>query len=189
MIIAKLIKPCKICLYNMEEDGGEIESFTLLKLTLQEHTTLIFKAVHLNKEIEYPLDGSIVIPYSGEDKLHQFWKELAMEHKKQNPADFVDLSHKFKTKILGTSCLIRDPAKHIIKIALRRGDDTVTINRLCIGNDIRERFFSDVKRTKLFKQTGKYMMDTNDLDIYTYWSKFMNDSFIMQSKDAKNPKN
>lgn len=189
MIIAKLIKPCKICLYDMEEYGGEIESFSLLKLSLLEYTTLIYKAARLDKEIEYPLDGSIVIPYSGEDELHHFWKELALEHKRKNPADFVDVSHKFKTKILGTSCLIRDPAKHIIKIALRRGDDTVTINRLCIGNNIRERFFSDVKRTKLFKQTGKYMMDANDLGIYTYWTTFMNESFIMQSKDAKNSKN
>ena len=32
MIIGKLIKPCKICLYDLDKDGGEIESFSLLTL-------------------------------------------------------------------------------------------------------------------------------------------------------------
>lgn len=188
MIIAKLIKPCKICIYDMKTDGGEIESFSLLKLTLQEYTSIIFKATELNKGIEYPLDGSIVIQYSGKDELHQLWKDLATEHMKKSPKDFIDVSAEFKTKVLGTSCLIRDPTKHTIRIAKRDGNDKVTINRLCISNDVRERFFDDVKRTKLFKQTGKYVMDTQDLDIYTYWSKFINSSFIMQLRDLKQEK-
>ena len=33
MLIGKLIKPCKICLYETRKDGGEIESFSLLKLS------------------------------------------------------------------------------------------------------------------------------------------------------------
>lgn len=189
MLVAKLIKPCKICIYDMNEDGGELESFSLLKLSLQEYTSIVFKAVQLNKGIEYPLDGSIVIPYSGNDELHQLWKKLATEHMKQSPKDFIDVSAEFKTNVLGTSCLIRDPTKHIIRIAKRNGDDKVTINRLCISNDVRERFFNDVKRTKRFTKTGKYAMDTQDLDVYTYWSKFMNSSFIIQLKDLKNSVN
>lgn len=189
MLIAKLIKPCKICVSDMREDGGELESFSLLKLSAQEYTSIIFKAVQLNRGIEYPLDGSVVISYSGNDEIHQLWKGVATEHMKQSPKDFIDVSAEFKTNVLGTSCLIRDPKKHIIRIAKRNGDDKVTINRLCIGNNIRERFFNDVKRTKLFEKTGKYAMDTQNLDIYTYWSKFMNSSFIMQLKDLKNSVN
>lgn len=188
MIIGKLIKPCKICLFENNKDGGEIESFSLLKLTLTEYTALITTAIETSKTIEYPLDGSIVIQYSGNDEIHQQWKKLAVEHEKMSPVDFIDVSATFISKITGTSCLIRDPKKHIIRIALRNGDDKVTINRVCIDNSIRERFFNDVKTTQLFKKTKKYAMDTNDLTIYTYWSKYMNTSFIVQSKEERKNK-
>lgn len=188
MIIGKLIKPCKICLYTTSAEGGEIESFTLLKLNLQEYTSLLFKAINMQEGVEYPLDGSIVLKYSGNDELHQEWKNIAEAHMKNTPQNFVDVSKEFKSKISGTSCLIRDPKNHIIRIARRNGDDKVTINRLCIGNDIRERFFQDVKTSKLFKLTNKYAMDIGDMEIYTYWSKFMNSSFIEQSREAAEEK-
>lgn len=180
MLIGKLIKPCKICLYETRKDGGEIESFSLLKLSMKEFGELFAKAIELKKVIEYPLDDSIVIQYSGNDEIHQLWKELSVEHKKVNPANFVDVSAQFTSKITGTSCLIRDPKNHIIRIAYRNGDDKVTINRVCIDNEIRERFFNDVKTTKRYFKTKKYAMDTEDLNVYSYWSKYMNTSFIAQ---------
>lgn len=181
MIIGKLIKPCKICIYNEEERGGEIESFSLLKLSLQETVKLL----ELTKEKETCLDGSITIRYSGNDSIHKQWKTLAIEHAKRNPKEFLDVSAKFKSDITGTSCLIRDPIHHIIKIALRRGNDKITINRICIDNSIRERFFNDVKACILYKETGRFQMDTKDLDVYTYWSKFMNTSYIGQYGNYK----
>ena len=188
MIIGKLIKPCKICFFESRKDGGEIESFSLLKLSLEEFTKMLSKAIELKKEIEYPLDGSMVIQYSGNDELHQIWKNMAVDHEKNSPEQFIDVSAQFKTKIPGTSCLIRDPKKHIIRIALRDGNDKTTINRLCIDNSIRERFFYDVKTTKYYKTNKKFAMDTQDLQVYTYWSKFMNMSFINQYKDLKKDK-
>lgn len=186
MIIGKLIKPCKICLFQTEENGGEVESFTLLKFSFQESISIVAKALELNKVLEFPLDGSVVINYSGNDEVHQLWKELALNHEKNCPKAFIDVSAKFKTKISGSSCLIRDPQKHIIRIALRKGDDEVTINRVCIDNSIRERFFCDVKTTQYYFKTHKFAMDTADLNVYTYWSKFMNTSFINQFKESKN---
>ena len=52
-------------------------------------------------------------------------------------------------------------------------------------NDIRERFFYDVKLTNYYKKNNKFAMDTQDLEIYTYWSKFMNNSFIAQYKNQR----
>lgn len=188
MIIGKLIKPCKICFFESRKDGGEIESYSLLKLSLEEFTNLLLKAKDLGKEFEYPLDGSMVIQYSGNDELHQLWKTYAVEHEKNSPEQFIDVSAQFKTKISGSSCLIRDPKNHIIRIALRDGNDKTTINRLCIDNSIRERFFYDVKTTRYYKTHKKFAMDTQDLQTYTYWSKFMNMSFINQFKEYRNDK-
>lgn len=188
MIIGKLIKPCKICFYETRKDGGEIESFSLLKLSVGEFTQLLAKAIEMKKEIEYTLDGSSVIKYSGNDELHQLWKNIAVEHERTSPEQFIDVSAQFKTKVSGTSCLIRDPKNHIIRIALRQGNDKTTINRLCIDNSARERFFYDVKTTKYYKTKKKFAMDTQDLQIYTYWSKFMNTAFINQYKEQKSNK-
>ena len=52
MLIGKLIKPCKICLYETRKDGGEIESFSLLKLWMKEFGELFAKAIELKKVIE-----------------------------------------------------------------------------------------------------------------------------------------
>ena len=188
MIIGKLIKPCKICFYETRKDGGEIESFSLLKLSVGEFTQLLAKAIEMKQEIEFTLDGSKVIQYSGNDELHQLWKNLAIEHERTNPEQFIDVSAQFKTDITGTSCLIRDPVNHIIRIALRKGNDKVTINRICVDNSIRERFFYDVKLTNYYRKNNKFAMDTQDLEIYTYWTKFMNNSFINQYKNQKNKK-
>lgn len=181
MLFGKLIKPCKICIYEQKEDGREIESFSLLKLSLPEIYTLLSQ-IKENNIIECTLDNSIVIKYSGDDDIHKEWKKIAIEHTKNNPSNFRDLSKKYKTNIAGTSCLIRDPENHIIKIALRKGNDVCTINRICIDNDIRERFFQDTKVGKYFKQNKKYALDTQDLSIYTYWSKYMNSSYLEQSR-------
>ena len=188
MIIGKLIKPCKICLYDLDKDGGEIESFSLFKPSFNELSQILTKAIETKKEIEYPLDGSVVIKYSGNDEVHKVWKEIAVEHERNSPDQFLDVSAQFKTDIPGTSCLVRDPVNHIIKIALRKGSDKVTINRICIDNSIRERFFYDVKTSQYYKKNNKFAMDTNDLQTYTYWSKFMNTSFINQYKNQRSKK-
>ena len=183
MIFGKLIKPCKICLYEQKEDGGEIESFSLLKLSLHELAELLKLTSETN--VEYTLDGAVVVKYSGNDAIHKRWKDIAVEHSKRSPQDFVDVSAQFKSQIPGTSVLIRDPKKHIIRIAKRDGNDENTINRICIGNDIREKFFSDSKLCTMFKTLGKYAIDTRDLDTYKFWSKYMNSSFIFQYKESK----
>lgn len=191
MLFGKLIKPCKICIYEQKEDGGEVESFSMLKLSLQEVYYLFCTAFShyltegIEKNVDKSLDGSLVIRYSGNDDIHKAWKELAQNHLKTNPSNFRDISKKYKTDIPGTSCLVRDADKHIIKIAFRKGNDTCTINRMCIDNEIRERFFQDAKASKYFKQTKKYALDTQDLNTYTYWSKYMNSSYLEQSKRLK----
>lgn len=178
MLIGKLIKPCKICFYEQDQDNGEIESFSLLKLNIIEFIKLYSIAMVNNMVIEETLDNSIVIKYSGDDTLHQCWKELAMNHKTANPSNFTDVSKSFKSEIEGTSVLIRDPIKEIIRIAKREGNDTDTINRICISNKDREDFFYSAKRSKYFNDTGKYAISSDDAKIYEYWSIRMNNAYL-----------
>lgn len=179
MLVGKLIKPCKICLYEQEDDG-KIESFSLLKLDLLEAIELYNKGIENKSEIEYTLDKCVIIKYSGNDSVHQYWKELAVAHKAQNPAEFTDVSKAFKSNVAGTSVLIRDPIKQIIRIAKRDGDETNTINRMCIDNEIRERFFSDAKRSTYFRTNKKYAIDKIDKSIYDYWDIMINNMYVSQ---------
>ena len=181
-MIGRLIKPCRICLYE-QIDGGEIESFCLLKLSMGEVWEILSTVTNHPEKVNGMLDGSLVIDYSGkDDPVYKAWVKIALEHSKTEPKDFHDLSRKYKSTVPGSSVLVRDSKKHTIRIALRKGNDDCTINRLCISNDIRERFFQDVKHGTLYKETGKYIMDSRDYKVYSYWSKFMNNEYLLSTK-------
>lgn len=184
MIIGRLIKPCKICLFEQQEDDGKIESFSLLKLNLIEAINLFNKG----SEIEYTLDNSIVIKYSGNDSVHQYWKELAIAHRASNPTDFIDVSKSFKSTTPGTSVLIRDPIKQIIRIAKRNGDDTNTINRICIDDKDRENFFYDSKKSKYFLTNKKYAIDKEDSKLYKNWAIKMNNTYLYELNNQISPR-
>jgi hypothetical protein len=178
MIIAKLEKGFKLCVFNVTTDGSEKESYTLLKLSIKELNKLLTSAYNEGEGVsDLDADG-LLITYRGDGKTFALWKELVASHK-QNP-DFVaaNLSKEFLSAIPGTSCLIREPKAHVIKIALRKGNNTNTINRLCVSNLIRERFFADAKASDFYKNTGKYAIDTKDLNTYSYWSQYMNTCYL-----------
>lgn len=181
-MIGRLIKPCRICLYE-QDDGGEVESFCLLRLSMGEVWRILATVSNHSERVSGMLDGSLVIKYSDkDDPTYREWVRIALEHSKTEPRDFHDLSRKYKSVVPGTSVLVRDSRKHTIRIALRKGNDDCTINRLCISNDMRERFFQDVKRGTLFKETGRYIMDSRDQDVYSYWSRFMNNEYLLATK-------
>lgn len=188
MIIGKLVKPCKMCFFESRANGTEIESFSLLKLSFFEFTALLEMAVKTEHKIDYELNNVFTISYKGDDELHKLWKTLACQHDAISPEPFYDVSVKFPTLISGTSCLIRDPEKHSICIAYRKTNQNTSINRLCIDNSIRERFFNDCKTSILFKTTKRYAIDSRDGELYNYWSKYMNDSFIRQCKEYRKSK-
>ncbi len=189
MIIAKLTKPYKLVIFKAAEDGGEIESYSLLKLSPEQAAKLVYKAGELGDPIEYPTGDSVSIKYKSGDALHQLWKEWAEDnHKRQtqiNPGNKINISAEFESPIIGTSCLVRDPKKHIIRIALRKENNRTSINRVCIANNIKQRFFYDAKTSGHFSKYNKYAIDTDDLETYTYWSNYMNNSFINQYKEKK----
>ena len=189
MIIGKLMKPYKIVILDAAQNGSEMESYSLLKLSMQQAAQLIDKASELGDAIEYPLDGSVVLTYKSGDGLHTLWKSWAEEKHKEkvsiDPGNKINISAEFESPIDGTSCLVRDPKKHIIRIALRKENNKTSINRVCIPNDIKQRFFYDAKTSTHFAKNNKYAIDTDDLATYTYWSKYMNNSFVNQYKEKR----
>ena len=80
----------------------------------------------------------------------------------------------YKSKMLGTSKLVRIPSKQLIKIVRRKGknDCTNKPDVVCISNECRERFFSDVKKTEHYKNTKAFEMlySIEDKETYERWS-------------------
>lgn len=153
--------------------GSEIESFTLLHLNTEELNALL-SCVSDWKQDGEGFKVSHVSVYG--DKLDEVFKTIAVEHSKTNP-NFLDVTKKYTSQISGSSMLIRDPEKHVIKIAWRKGN-TCAINKLIIDNQKREQFFRDAKSCKCFIEKGKYFIDARDEVIYTYWSNYMNRKYI-----------
>ena len=180
MLYAKLVKPSSIQIYTKEEDGKELESYSLLKISILELLQILKHASE--KDISFN-ENSLTISFKNNKEVHTNFKAIANEHKTKHPNTFLDVSKKFNSTIVGTSVLVRDPEKHLIWIAKRKGNDLQNINRICITDKTREKFFQDVKVCKYFLENKKYIMDTRDNDIYSYWSKYMNNSYIEQLKE------
>ena len=111
------------------------------------------------------------------------YKAIANKHKQSNP-DFIDVSVKYELEmdaIPGTSVLVRDPEKQTIKVAYRKSTNfskACNINRLFINNAQRDAFFKDVVRGSYYKKTEKYILSSDDRDMYVKWSSFMNDRYF-----------
>ena len=79
----------------------------------------------------------------------------------------------YPSPMIGTSRLLRIPSKQIIKICKRKGksDNYNKQNSVCISNECRELFFSDVKKTEHFKTSHLYeLLNSNeDANIYNKW--------------------
>jgi hypothetical protein len=46
-------------------------------------------------------------------------------------------------------------------------------------------FFNDCKKSKLFKQSKIYGIDSRDEEIYSYWSEEINSCYLEESKKGK----
>lgn len=178
-MIAKKEVGSIIKIYKTE--SNEIESFTMLHINDEEFNKLL-------KAADWQMgDNNILIAkYEYKDPLDLLWKDLAVAHQKNNKR-FSDVSKGYESKVSGSSVLIRDPIKHIIRIGYRDGNNLNKINRVCIDNDRRDLFFRDCKKCAIYLKSGKYAIDLSDLDIYNYWSEYMNTLYI-RGRDSQSKK-
>ena len=80
---------------------------------------------------------------------------------------------KYISNIPGTSVLLRDKKKLVIRIAFRKNNNTTEINRVCISNAMREEFFATVKQTHGRPVTGNYCLYAEDGEPFRYWAEMM----------------
>lgn len=173
LIIAQKVKPNKIKLYRWAFD--EIESYSLLKISSEEaHLLIDADKEGWKNEIVHGINEYVreVTP-----AVDEVWLHLVALHKLNNP-DFTDVSKKYNLFIEGTSCLIRDPNTHTIRIAYRKKDQKCNINLLNIDNNHREEFFKDAKTSQMFRKEGKYAISIDDSLLYNKWSKYMNSTYL-----------
>ncbi len=184
LIIAQKIKPNKIKLYKWAFD--EIESYSLLKVTAEEAKDLIRADKDIwHNEIIHGVKEYVatVSPAINEVRL-----SMVAKHKLVN-SEFRDVSKKYKLDVDGTSCLIRDPNTHTIKIAYKKSNQYCNINLLHINNNIREKFFEDAHHSLYWKLEKKYGISVEDTLEYKKWSDYMNRCYIKATntkiKEAK----
>lgn len=175
-MIAQRIKP-GVILISKQEMNGNVESYTMLDVSKEDALELLFAS----NKVERTADG-FVIKYEDNELVSKMYKAIANKHQQSNP-NFMNVSQTYTLNdddIEGTSLLLRDPKKHIIKVCRRSttNSNKCNINRLFIPNKYRDRFFKDVQLCQRYKDTNKWEIDSRDVDIYTEWSNFMNDSYF-----------
>lgn len=178
LIIAQKVKPNKIKLYRWAFD--EIESYSLLKVTVDEAKELIRADKDgWHNEIIHGVNEYVreVSP-----AIQKVWLDMVAKHKENNP-EFRDVSKKYGIFMQGTSCLIRDPNTHVIRIAFRpKKDKLCNINLLYINDEQREQFFNDAHHSLYWKLEKKYGISVEDTAVYSKWSNLMNESYIKLTK-------
>ena len=151
-----------------------VESFSFIEIDSDDLASLLMCAEPKNiREVEH----GYKISYSTGDAIDSRYKKLAYDKTKAKPK--YDLSIRYESTIPGTSMLIRDATKHIIKIA-RRGNKRMSfgVNVAPIDDETRKRFFESCVRSKRHGLTGSYAIDASDFEEYSYWSKLMNRIFV-----------
>lgn len=177
-MIARKVKPGILEIIDVKSQD-EIESYTLLELSDKDAYLLATSAKKFSK------DGNVVtINYDSDDDTDKMFKAIANKHKEDNANNFIDVSKKYTIDedviIPGTSVLLRDAKKHVIRVCKRATTNSKegNINRLFVDNIIRDKFFDDVRKGQRHLQTNKWELDTQDEKEYAYWSNYMNQQYL-----------
>lgn len=185
-MIAQKIRP-GIILISKQEMRNNIESYTMLDISEEDAVELLFTSENVTKT-----NNGFEITYNESDLVNRMFKAIASRHSQSNP-NFADVSKKYRVDddyISGTSLLLRDPKKQIIKVCRRSttNSNVCNINRLFVPNKYRDKFFKDVVYGSRFQETGKYELDSRDYDLYSWWSDFMNTAYFGILEDLKKEK-
>lgn len=183
-----LLKKLKNNLYLLTECPKSTfvaESFTLIKIPEHERKTLLSLRWLENDTIT---STGFVERYMNDTCQHiEVIKTYFNEKAKNLDKDLVKTNNVYTKKIIsnvvGTSCLIRTSDRSKISIARRKPgkfQDETRINRVCIDDLTRNKFFQDVKVVKCGDPgKGGYYLSSGML-LFDRWNKLMDEMFLQQ---------
>ena len=90
----------------------------------------------------------------------------------------------FYTNVSGTACLIRRDG--CIRIAYRKGrsGNKVTPNRVCIDDNVKSKFFKDVRALKGEDTSDWFISEKDSRSYFDFWSKWMEEIYQEDRNNA-----
>lgn len=135
-------------------------------------------------------DNCLVVNFRSDDcELYKLFTDIKTKHQSNSgdsklqsksipDACVKDLNTRVIYYVEGTSKLIRKNDSKQIFVARRVGRDDVSyVDSVIINNQVRERFFKDAKRSAYYKKHNKYVISDEDIEVYNYWSNFIDNLF------------
>lgn len=178
-MIARKVKPGVLEIVDVDL-MKEIESHTLIEISDKDAYLLLTTS----KGFKVGDNNKTTINFKSGDETDKMFKAIAEKHKKEGKRTFEDVSKKYtldEVEIPGTSVLIRDIEKRIIRVARRETTNwnQGSFNRLFVTNFERDAFFDDARVSSSYKTTGKFMLTAdNEPEVYSKWAEYMNSRYF-----------
>ena len=182
-MIARKVRPGVLEILDIDLTN-ELQSRTLVEITDKDAyllllTTQGFKVGEGNKA---------TISYNAGDATDAMFNAIAQ--KVPYKTETFDVSRTYteaEANIPGTSVLLRDVEKKIIKVARRTsGGNIGAINRLYISNKARDKFFDVARKSRFYEETKTFGIDMKDANDYNVWSEWMNKRYLEITDALKN---
>lgn len=171
--VCKKIPKNKLRLYSVPEGSYIAESYTLIKVNAVQYKLLFDSA-------EWKLvEGTYEVLETNYDKNS---KVLRMYNDIVKTKHIVVVNKRFKSDVVGTSMLIRNAERTRIYIAKRNGADITSINIVCVDNELRTKFFNDVRTARGGTFCDKYALTPSDAPMFNMWNNIMTTQYFEQLK-------
>ena len=107
-----------------------------------------------------------------------------IEHAVATNDDKYENIKEFYTNIAGTACLIRRDG--CIRIAYRKGrsGNKVTPNRVCIDDNVKSKFFKDVRGLKGENTSDWFISEKDSRSYFDFWSIWMDEIYQEDRNNA-----
>lgn len=164
----------KLVLFRVPITQEIKESYSLFRITYVEFKQLLATGLwNQVDEFEYVSQATL----NTNNDLKTAFFDIAKNHISKSTRK--EVSKKVQSDVPGTSCLIRSANKTYIQIGFRKGANHTQLNRVCIDNFTREKFFDDCRYTDDPLATTYYKIRAG-YKCFDYWSNFMDKEYERQ---------
>ena len=160
-----------------------VESFSFVEIDTDDLTSLLMSA---NADDVTKIDANTYkIRYSKGDAVDRRYNAIAMR-RSQTIGRLYNTNIRYSYAPNGTSVLVRDDKRRIIRIARRNANGMrFCMSVLPITDSARNAFFNECKSSKYHESTTKYGIDSRDVEEYLKWSHYMDDKYLEYTKQKQ----